>query len=78
MPHPVQQLLIPTAYMSVWMLTGYSSVSDTANATVIFVTCTAVFNTSYTTVPDTYATVSDTYILIQNQVAVLHLKEMTA
>jgi hypothetical protein len=60
------------------MLTGYSSVSITANATVIFVTCTAMFNTAYTTVPDNYAAVSDTYILIQNQVAVLHLKEMTA
>jgi len=37
----------------------------------VFITCTALFNTAY-------STVSDTYILIQNQVAVLHLKEMTA
>ena len=50
-----------------------------------FITCTELFNTAYSRVPDTYATVSDiyvavsdTYILIQNQVAVLHLKEITA
>jgi len=44
----------------------------------VFITCTELFNTAYSRVPDTYATVSDTYILIQNQVAVLHLKEITA
>jgi hypothetical protein len=53
-----------------------SSVSGTANVTILFITGTALFYTAYTTVPDTYATVSDTYILIQNQVAVLHLKEI--
>jgi hypothetical protein len=46
-------------------------VSDIANTTVILFACTALFDTAYTTVPDTY-------ILIQNQVAVLHLKETTA
>jgi hypothetical protein len=68
--------MILGAYTTVPDACWLSSVSDTTNKTVLFITGTALFYTAYTTVPDTYATVSDTYILIQNQVAVLHLKEM--
>jgi hypothetical protein len=67
--HPVQQYL---------MFTAYTSMSDTANTTVVLIACTALFDAAHTTVPDTDTAVSDTYILIQNQVAVLHLKETTA